>query len=530
MSSRGRVLALAFDGASPELLQRWAAEGKLPNLARLIDNGVSGTSRGLEHFFVGSTWPSLYTGTSPAAHGHHSLVQLKPGTYASYELADEGLVRATPFWDLLSSAGRRVAILDVPLSAISTHLNGIQTVEWGSHDAVFGFRCSTPALQREISAKYGAHPLGPSCDAANRVAADYNAFVARLIAGVERKAQLTRDLMGRERWDFAIQVFTESHCAGHQCWHLHDVQHPAHDRAIVAATGDPLERVYCAIDAAIGEITRGVRNDVTLIVFSAHGMSYWYGAQLLLPQILLKLGVSTAKPVTPAADDVGSITNAVAAMWRRLPPGIRRRLAPLRDRVMSPRSEAPSAVPAHIDAPRSRCFPVYNGLIEGGIRLNLRGREPNGMLEPGAAADGFCADLRRELLAITDERTGGRLVREVVRTKDMVHGAALDALPDLLVVWSDAVATGSSAVGDGRGATIRAHSPRIGVVAGTNAFGRTGEHRPDGFCVAAGPGIARGRLPGDFSLLDYAPTFAALVGVEMRGSTGRVIAEIAGTA
>jgi predicted AlkP superfamily phosphohydrolase/phosphomutase len=523
VSIRRRVLALAFDGANPELLQRWAAEGKLPNLARLIDNGVSGTSLGLEHFFVGSTWPSLYTGTSPAVHGHHSLVQLKPGSYESYELADKGLVRATPFWDILSRAGRRVAILDVPLSAVSPHLNGIQTVEWGSHDAVFGFRCSTPALQREIRAKYGEHPLGSSCDAANRGAADYNAFVARLIAGVERKAQLTRDVIAREPWDFAIQVFTESHCVGHQCWHLHDVQHLAHDRAIRGVTGDPLERVYSAIDAAIGDIIRGVGDDVTLIVFSAHGMSYWYGAQLLLPQILLKLGVAIGTTVKPAAADAGSITNAAAAVWRRLPSGIRRRLSPLRDRAVSGCRQAPSAVPLTIDAPRSRCFPVYNGLIEGGIRLNLRGREPNGVLEPGAAADGFCADLRRELLAITDERTGARLVREVVRTKDVVQGAALDALPDLLVLWSDAIATGSSVVGDGRGATIRVHSPRIGVVAGTNAFGRTGEHRPDGFCVAMGPGVARGRLPRDFSLLDYAPTFAALVGVEMHGSAGRVI-------
>ena len=527
MSARGRVLALAFDGASPELLQRWAGDGKLPNLARLIDNGVSGTSRGLEHFFVGSTWPSLYTGTSPAAHGHHSLVQLKSGTYESYELADEGLVRTTPFWDLLSGAGRRVAILDVPLSAVSMRLNGIQTVEWGSHDAVFGFRCSTLALQREITAKYGAHPLGPSCDADYRVAADYDAFIARLIAGVERKAQLTRDLIAREHWDFAIQVFTESHCAGHQCWHLHDLQHPAYDPAVIAITGDPLERVYRAIDAAIGDITRGARDDVTVIVFSAHGMSYWYGAQLLLPQILLRLGVSTAKTVRPVAEDEGPVKSAAAAIWRTLPAGIRRRLTPLRDRVMSPRGQAPSAVPAHIDASQSRCFPVYNGLVEGGIRLNLRGREPNGALEPGAAADEFCVDLRRELLAITDERTGGPLIREVVRTRDVVQGAALDALPDLLVVWSDSVATGSSVVGDGRAATIRAHSQRIGVVAGTNAYGRTGEHRPDGFCVATGPGIARGRLPEDLSLLDYAPTFAALVGVEMRGSTGRVISEIA---
>jgi predicted AlkP superfamily phosphohydrolase/phosphomutase len=48
-----------------------------------------------------------------ARHGIHSLAQLKPGTYeVSRYTADQ--VKREPFWNYLSRAGKRVAILDVP--------------------------------------------------------------------------------------------------------------------------------------------------------------------------------------------------------------------------------------------------------------------------------------------------------------------------------------------------------------------------------------------------------------------------------
>ncbi|HEU4616769.1 MAG TPA: alkaline phosphatase family protein [Gammaproteobacteria bacterium] len=521
------MLALAMDGASPALLRRWAADGVLPNLARLIGAGAHGVSRGLEHFFVGSTWPSLYTGTSPADHGHHSLIQLCPGRYDYHAMADRKLVKRTPFWEHMSRAGRRVAILDVPLSALSQDLNGIQTVEWGSHDAVYGFRASTRELEREIESSFGAHPLGPSCDGLRRSAEDYEAFVSRLVAGVERKTQLTLAMLRKESWDFCVQVFTESHCAGHQCWHVHDPAHPAHDAAIRSAVGDPLERVYRAIDRGIGEIRAAAGDETTFVVFSAHGMSYWYGAQLLLNDVLIRLGV--AAPLPPSQPLRRPLRDALLDLagrgWRRLPQPMRERLMPLRRRLAEA-GTAKTMPSLGVDAARSLCFPVYNGLVEGGIRLNLAGREPNGRVQPGAEADAFYADLRRELLDIVDERTGHRLVRDVLRTRDVAEGEHLDDLPDILVVWSDEVPTGSIVVGSGAGAEIRAHSPRIGVVEGRNSFGRTGEHRPDGFGVFVGPGIPPGPLPADFSILDYAPTFATLVGVEIPGLPGRSIFEI----
>jgi predicted AlkP superfamily phosphohydrolase/phosphomutase len=473
---------------------------------------------------VGSTWPSLYTGVSPARHGHHSLVQLRPGTYELYRPQDEDLVHAPPFWERLSEGGLRSAILDVPLSRLSPRLRGVQTVEWGAHDALYGFRAQPAALAGEIAARFGAHPLGPACDAERRTPAAWRDFVERLLRGVALKRELTSFVLARERFDFALQVFTEAHCAGHQAWHLHDAAHPAHDPALAAAVGDPLRRVYEALDAAVGELARSAP-DAALVVLAGHGMSWWYGAQFLLRDVLVRLGVTTPLAPPPRSPRERAAELAGDA-WLALPAGVRRALGPLKRRVWRAH-EAPAAPSLGVDAAASRCFPVSNGLAVGGIRLNLAGREPQGVLRAGAEADAFCRELAADLLALRDERTGRALVRAVHRTQELWRGERLGDLPDLLVAWSDDAPTGSTALANGRAARVRATSPKLGVLEAANAYGRTGEHRAEGFFAARGPGIRPGRLARTVSTMDFAPTFCARLGVPMTGVDGRVVDELA---
>jgi predicted AlkP superfamily phosphohydrolase/phosphomutase len=520
-----RICAIGIDAANADLIECWRDE--LPNIDALIRRGRYGRTRGLDGFFVGSTWPSFYTGLSPAGHGHHSLVQLRPGSYDYHRMADGALVAGKPFWDQLSAAGKRVAVMDVPLSQISPGLNGVQTVEWGSHDALYGFQAVPTTLQREITSRFGAHPLGNSCDGARNSPRDYRLFIDKLTGAVATKAALTKHVLTLEPWDFALQVFTEAHCAGHQCWHLHDRAHPEHPSSIIAEIGDPLREVYHAIDAAIGDICSALDDEVVVVLFAAHGMSYWYGAQFMLPEILYKLGVTRPPQIQL---ETASFANRIGAFatscWQQLPDNMRAQLRPLRDRVLRGNQISDSLPSLNVDVARSQCLPVINGLAVGGIRLNLKGREPAGVIEPGSEADGFVAALRADLLAITDLRTGHRLIRDVRRTRDLYAGHCIDALPDLLVEWNDEVPTGSRSVGMGRAATVVARSEKIGEVTGTNSYGRTGEHRRDGFCVFAGPGIESGALDSGVSLLDLAPTLSALLGVEMQDHDGRVLSDV----
>jgi predicted AlkP superfamily phosphohydrolase/phosphomutase len=520
-----RLVVLGIDAAAPELLDAWIADGSLPNLAALAARGVTARTRGVEGFFIGSTWPSMYTGTTPAQHGVHYLLELVPGSYELRDAAHAAFVRRPPFWRALSDAGRRVAILDVPLTRLDAGLDGIQVIEWGGHDSVYGFHASSPTLAQSIVQRYGTHPTAGPCDAIRRTPADYAAFVERLEHGASRKAAWTCELLQQGGWDLFMQVFTEGHCAGHQCWHLHDTRHPAHDPAVVAAIGDPLQRAYRAIDRAIGDVVSAA-GDAPVVVFSAHGMSHWYGAQFLLQEILVRLGaVAPGARSTPRPNALRDVARGV---WRALPEPVRAPIRALRASLAPPPARQRPAIDA--DLARTRCFVHPNGLAVGGIRLNLVGREPSGVLHPGAEAEAFVDWLEDALLGIVDERSGGPLVRRVMRTASWYEGEHRAILPDLLVEWSDDVPTGARTVSGGVGARVRVSSPLIGTLEGENEFGRTGEHRPGGWLLAAIPGLAPGRLVEQPALVDLAPTLAAMLGVTLDGVDGRPIATLVSAA
>ena len=519
-----KLIVLGMDAASPRLIRRWAEEEKLPAIRTLIEGGLSGTIAGVEGFFIGSTWPSFYTGLDPSGHGVYRIDQLRSGTYESFRPfdVDDG-IGGIPFWRLASDAGRRVAILDVPLSRLESSLNGVQTIEWGGHDAVFGFQTSPTELRNEILTQVGAYPLPADCNARRRTVADYEAFVAGLERAAAMRANLTLDILQREDWDLVVQVFTESHCVGHQCWHLHDPRHPAHDPEVRAVLGDPLERVYRAIDAGLARILDHA-GDARVLVFSAHGMSYFRGAHFLLPEILHRLGVSTRR-VAPRRQTVRTIAlNTGRSLARKLPERLRDAIRPLQSQIRGKNGDDRSI---RLDRERSRCFPVANGFPVAGIRLNLIGREPAGILKPGPEADAFCEMLATKLLAIVDERTGAPLISRVLRTEQLYSGARRDALPDLLVEWNDVLPIGTLGLANGNGAKVRASSPTIGTIEGSNNWGRTGEHVPEGFFVLSGQGIPAGRSDGSVSLIDIYPTICRLLDLAHPGASGAVIPDLA---
>ena len=519
---------LAIDAANRSLIQQWAAEGILPNIQSLISAGLVGETSSVDGFFVGSTWPSFYTGTTPARHGLHSHLQLKPGTYDFvYWKSKPELTRKEPFWNHLSRAGRRVAILDVPLTTVSTGLRGIQSVEWGCHDAIYGFRTWPVGLAATIRSRFGMHQLGPCCDADSRSLQDFQSLVDRLVRGARRKGELTRYLLAQGGWDFFMQVFSESHCAGHQCWHLQDPQHPAFDPEASSKIGNPLRDVYSAIDAAIGDILQEVDGDARVVLLIAHGMSHWYGAQFLLREILYRL--QAAFPKTPPPIRSGILpppSDLLARCWRGLPVPVRSSLKPVAKTMRGWLEKEPPLPALHADPARSRCFLVDNGHLVGGIRLNLIGREPQGLLQPGAEADSFCSELARDLLQIVDERTGTQVIRRVRRTAELYRGECLEELPDLLVEWNDELPRGSVVVGAGSAATVRLSSPKIGILEGVNDYNRTGDHRIGGMFVATGPGITPGRLERTTSIMDFAPTFTQLLGVDFNQYDGQAISEL----
>ena len=270
MSSK--IIFLGVCAANRDLLIEWANMGLLPNYKTAMQRGLTGFIESIPGFYVGTTWSSFATCVSPGRHGRHYIEQLEPGSYRLERNPKGEEILREPFWADLSRAGRTVAILDVPHTKAYEGLNGIQVVEWGAHDGDYARTVTyPPELGAEIEDRFGANPAPRSCDG-KKTAEEFADFRDRLVASAALRADLTKHFLTRSDWDLFAQVWTESHCAGHQCWHLHDKSHPLYDPDVAEFVGDPIKDVYVAIDKAIGEVLEAVDDETIVLLYTGHGM------------------------------------------------------------------------------------------------------------------------------------------------------------------------------------------------------------------------------------------------------------------
>jgi predicted AlkP superfamily phosphohydrolase/phosphomutase len=143
----------------------------------------------------------------------------------------------------------------------------------------------------------------------------------------------------------------------------------------------------------------------------------------------------------------------------------------------------------------------------GHVRINLRGREPAGIVRQGAEFDALCEELAEELSSLEDIETGKPIVAAVDRID---HVVAPDApyrrfLPDLAVHWAGRPLGSSIGVRSRRGGElVWERGQKLGS-------GRSGNHRLEGWLLTAGAGIAPGAAPAA-STLDLVPAIFHVLG------------------
>lgn len=502
MKSPTKVLCIGLDSADKGLLLDWAEQGRLPAIRSLLARAAWGTVENQPGLFVGSVWPTFYTGVTPARHGRYCFAQLRAGTYEVARVhADQ--VEVEPFWLGLSRAGKRIALVDVPKTTTAEELNGVQVVDWATHDP------EPPGLQtvpRSLRDELEPH-TDPSAAACDTYAIEGRLPELRdvLVARTEGKTRFVERLLLGGGWDLFLAVFAEAHCAGHQFWHAHDPTHYRHGESRKDFATDPLPAVYSALDRSVGQLLAHVPSTATVVVLASHGMASHYSGTHVLDGVLRRL------ESLPPAPDPHRLRTSLLPLWRQTPRPLRALLRPLAHAIAG----TPGDVRQRVD-PGRRFFTIPNNDVWSGIRINLVGREPRGLVSPGAEYDQVCASLERDLRELVNPATRGRAVLDVVRTERLYDGPRLGDLPDLLVEWN-------------REAPIDAlYSPKTGRIDKPYAKHRTGDHTPDGLFLALGPSVEPGPLSRPVSMVDFAPTIASLLGVAVDGLDGRALPEIIG--
>lgn len=526
------VIAIGLDAAEPALVEAWIEAGYLPNLRRLKARGSYCRVKNLDYYRAETPWTTFLTGCKPNRTGYWAPIKFHPDSYDAELVEAYDFKDYPPFYALGDE--NRVAIFDMPHARLADNVNGVQILAWGAHSPQAPSASSPSSLFNEIVEKYGPHP-GLHNDHASCFDLDaQNRLEEILKTGIERRVKISHDLLAREDWDLFLTVFGETHAAGHFMWHLGQKNHPLYG-TLGEGVDDKMLAVFQAVDKAVAEIVEKAPEDANIMVFSAHGMdtnvmdlpSMFFLAEFLYRwNFPGKYGLAKSdmnKPVGPM------ITRCKKKSWlwevwssrhdlnplrrflsRRAPYRVFKKLAPLFggqdiDDLISPFAlreqkyglffQAASWYQPSWHKMKAFALPSFS---EGYIRINLKGREAQGIVEP-SEYDSVCEEITHQLHQLKDARTGTAMVDKVIRTRQ----SPLDNSPtlpdaDLVVIWQTHQATDT------------VESPTIGRIGPVPHF-RSGSHRAEGFLIANGPEVEAGVELPVVHALDLTPTILEMM-------------------
>jgi predicted AlkP superfamily phosphohydrolase/phosphomutase len=496
-----RVLVIGLDAAESTLLERWSVEGRLPTISAVAAKGAVWRLGNPLDTLPGAIWPEIGTGRSCgqiAQYFHPN--QLHTGEGRLRPVARDDIDTSQYYWSIASRAGCRVAVVDPSHTVPSGQLNGVELLQWGVHDRVYPLAAQLPGQHAGLLARYGDFPVF-SCDTYRGDRRGSEHLLTDLTRAIERKRALLLALLRSERWDLFSCELSESHCVGHHFWHWHDAADPAHDPRAPVQLREAVARVYAGLDETVDALIAAAGGDSTTLVFASHGMGPIVGGYLLLWEVLVRLGLGSDRG---AARSSGlrrlqyALKDHVPLRWV---PAVQMaaRITPVR-RLLE-RAGCP-AFP--LESPHTRAAPLPNNRV-GSIRLNLKGREPYGCIEPGREAEELIHELRTELMRLEHPERGEPIVMRVVTAREAFGDHHHPDLPDLMVVFRRDL-----------GRLEACRSARIGLVqapARNARINRTGDHTAESRLWMIGPNVAAGGAVQQANVLDIAPTVLELLGV-----------------
>ncbi len=478
-----KVLIVGLDGATFEILKPMMDSGRMPNLARLVNEGCHGILYSTQPPITPAAWTTFMTGKGP---GRHGIVDFERYDVATGKLSFNSTyeIRERTIWEILSEKGFRVGAIHVPMTYPPRQVNGfmVSGFETPSVKAEFTWpsELKQEILRRWPNYSYRAHW--------KHGVFGRDEILRRNLSHIERSfhqgAELTEFCGERYGWDVLMVLFKLVDNLQHKTWKYLDpktaVRYPR--QAELAAN------CFVELDKALGRLfDYARRHSASVLMMSDHGHGSLDGKAQ--PNLLLKQwGYLKARS--------GAIQ-------------LRRKIAKMADRLLGrkrTRFDANLGIEHElvVDWTQTRACVIHAGMI-GFLYISLKGRQPNGVVEPGDY-EKVRDDLRQRFLSASCSTPDGRQIRvfaEVHKPEELYNCTREEQpwMPDLLLVPQPGLAVVRKILG---GRPVRWSSLRR----------LEGTHRVEGILIANGPhirpgGAATGRI------VDIAPTLLAALGLKV---------------
>jgi len=517
-SNKAPVLLIALDAADHRRLEQKIADGDLPRLAALRDEGGYGLVNGPADWLVGAPWPTFYTSSKPADHGLAHYLMWMPDRMRSERPTHDELT-LDPFWRHIGRQGRRVLALDpamcLPPRTEADAFHGVESGGWTTTEMLGPPYCY-PAGFRSRLAGYGPPPRR---DEKYGLMSEDEWLDVRdeCMHGLERMTHLATDLITSEPWDLSLVMLDQVHRAGHR---LHDFsglqREPTKSRRQELASS--LDEVYVAADHAVGKIVDAARAKdprTQVLVFALHGMGVNTSKLELLDRMLERVLAGGPPEGHDREDgpngDHPSRAGLLKRMRARVPLSWRQKIKHSLPLSLQDRLTAFWRM-GSIDWDTTKAFTML-AASQGYIRINLKGREAKGVVEPGEAYERLCEEIAEGLKTFVDEATGRPIVHRVAHLSQVYpSGANREPLPDLFVQWSDQPTKDCAAAVSPTYGRVRFERP------GKHPTGRSGNHTSVGFVLASCEAVEPGEDLGRIDVKDLAPAAYEMVGLSAPAS------------
>lgn len=385
-----KLLIIGLDSAESSLVfDRWRAD--LPTFGRLMAEGVYGTLKSCIPAITIPAWSCMMSGRDPGELGVYGFRNRADRTYSRMVIADSRAIRFPRLWDILGEAGWRVVVIGVPGTYPPTPVNGalVSCFLAPSTEGVFTF---PPTLAERITVwTAGATPGQPYLlDVPDFRSNDKQRIVRDIYAMCDQRFALATALIKADHPDFLMLVDMGVDRVHHALWKHMDPRHPLFvpDSPFAGA----IHAYYRHVDARIADLLASCDSDTAVLVVSDHGARPLMGGvrinQWLVEQGDLSVHTAPDRPVGLEQVDV--------------------------------------------DWSRTRAWGA--GGYYGRIFLNVRGREPEGIIPPTEYER-----VRAELAARLEAMPGpdGHPLGNRVFTPQHLYRAVRGIAPDLLVYFGD---------------------------------------------------------------------------------------------
>lgn len=492
---RRKVAVIGLDGATFTILDPLFEAGLMPNLRSLMREGIRGELKSVVPTNSAAAWASFMTGKNPGKHGVFEFRMRSQEDFWRYRIVSSRHIGAETLWDIANRCEKRVVVVNLPLTYPPQEVKGCMVTGMDTPTTRHTFTYP-PDLGEELMKAVGEYMITvPWMHYQDRV----EGFLRDLGRMTRARTAAILYLMERQEFDLLMAVYVSPDRLQHCLWRYLDPEYPGYDPARASRYLPLIQDFFTALDADIGRILERLEGGTSVLVISDHGFQA-ADKQLALDEWLAQKGllVFEEEGGSRKLDRLKRIDHPLIRSLRRL---YRHRAL---ERIRAAHHRAPNILWARTKA--------YSSLEhQQGISVNLVGREPQGIVQPGHEFQEVIDLLREELLSWRESTTGEKVVREVLTREEAIPGFSQRWAPDLLIV--------------------PARNFHVAPFSGRNLLFRntgwaSGGHSPEGILIAGGAPFKKGGIEGA-KIVDLLPTILYLLGLEIPDDLdGRVLEEI----